>query len=121
MSGDSMSHPLNEVHRVLVLHVLHLLLNTLLWKTATTMGYRETNTKCKCLPVAVELLATCGTEREATHKLDQRGHKDERDDSCPLWDLCAHWNKLLLLGLQGDCAGLINHDLGGVIVARVAS
>lgn len=82
---------------------------------------RETDTKCKCLPVAAELLATCGTEREATHELDQRGRKDERDDSRPLWHLCAHWNKPLLLGLRGDRAGLVNHDLCGVIVGRVAS
>jgi len=35
--------------------------------------------------------------------------------------LFLHWNILLLLGFRVDCVGLVDHNLGGFIVGRVAS
>jgi hypothetical protein len=50
--------------------------------------------------MAAELLATCGS---------------------PVSRLVAYWNIPLLLGLWADCAWLVDYDLSGFVVRRVAS
>jgi hypothetical protein len=51
-----------------------------------------------------------------------KGRKDERGDySRPFGRLIVYRNILLLLGLRADRAGLVDHDLGRVVVGRVAS
>ena len=52
---------------------------------------------------------------------ENKGRKDEREYSRPVRHFLMYWIILLLLGFCEDCARLVDHDLSGFIVGRVAS